>query len=363
MLRSSCLLLFFCVPMAFGCGPIGRGRGGDSSSDNGTATVAPDAGGGSTTLPDAGMPPPDAGPADPAAPRIVSLTATPATITVGGSAVVAATVSDTNGLSDLAGGTLVDGASGQQLGSFGATGGQGSFAVTVTWSALNAVTPIDSPTGSTSRWLTATFSNLEGHRASQSVELGLSCGVAAGGRALCSGQCVDLSSDRANCGHCGVTVPPSASCVDGNPVCPSGYEYCNNVCAQVGNARENCGACGHDCGTWAASHGAQVCSSDADAGSCDYQNNAICENSTTGVCQLQITNDTRESCDSLCQALGLRCTPIDVNGSCPSGACSYYLTSSGFECSENTACDSTPPGTETCSGHSASFSALLCGCE
>lgn len=43
-------------------------------------------------------------------------------------------------------------------------------------------------------------------------EVGVECG---GGLTLCSGQCIDVTSDPANCGACGASCPAMSTCAAG----------------------------------------------------------------------------------------------------------------------------------------------------
>ncbi|KJX93408.1 hypothetical protein TI39_contig4321g00009 [Zymoseptoria brevis] len=68
--------------------------------------------------------------------------------------------------------------------------------------------------------------------------------------ALCStgGQyaCTDIfGSDSSNCGACGRTCPPRASCGGGKCVCP--IDTCGNRCTDFQSSPTNCGSCGNKC--------------------------------------------------------------------------------------------------------------------
>jgi len=116
-------------------------------------------------------------------------------------------------------------------------------------------------------------------------------GACEGGLTSCSGECVDLASDEANCGecgnacgsgevcsgstcsagcdpglencggscvnlatsndHCGVCFNACAirrHCEDSTCVCDEGLEECSGVCANLGTDPMNCGSCGVECG-------------------------------------------------------------------------------------------------------------------
>jgi hypothetical protein len=66
---------------------------------------------------------------------------------------------------------------------------------------------------------------------------------------LCSGLCVDLASDPANCGSCGNVVTQSGgTCQGGALVCPSGEAACGDTCTETQTDPANCGSCGATCG-------------------------------------------------------------------------------------------------------------------
>ena len=88
------------------------------------------------------------------------------------------------------------------------------------------------------------------------------------GAVICSdasGTCVNLSSDRTNCGTCGNVCPAGQGCSNGtcaapcggfsgcggsaalNGGCPSGTVVCGNCCTDFQVDPNNCGACGNLC--------------------------------------------------------------------------------------------------------------------
>ena len=75
----------------------------------------------------------------------------------------------------------------------------------------------------------------------------LSC---ASGLTNCSGSCRDLSTDRLNCGGCGVTCGAGTICTGGSCVvsCASGLTNCAGVCRDLRVDSSNCGGCGVTCG-------------------------------------------------------------------------------------------------------------------
>jgi hypothetical protein len=65
---------------------------------------------------------------------------------------------------------------------------------------------------------------------------------------MCQNQCVDIESDKDNCGGCnqpcGIT---GTSCQKGVCKCTSPQVVCGSQCADVSSDESNCGFCGHNC--------------------------------------------------------------------------------------------------------------------
>jgi len=74
-------------------------------------------------------------------------------------------------------------------------------------------------------------------------------GGCAAPKLICAGACVDVTSNPANCGGCGVTCPAGLSCTNGmcSTVCPAGQVRCGSTCSTLQSDPVNCGACGHTC--------------------------------------------------------------------------------------------------------------------
>src|SRR5690606_24006820 len=72
----------------------------------------------------------------------------------------------------------------------------------------------------------------------------------AGGAELCGGACVDVSSDRNNCGACGTACGAAEACVDGvcGVGCPASQVLCGgDACIDTTTDRRHCGACDAPC--------------------------------------------------------------------------------------------------------------------
>jgi len=90
-----------------------------------------------------------------------------------------------------------------------------------------------------------------------STETGPTCKAS---EKLCSGKCVDVVTDKANCGACGTACKATDFCVDGKcrGSCPAPSIDCGGKCTSTDTDNANCGACGVVCKT------GEVCS----AGKC-----------------------------------------------------------------------------------------------
>ncbi len=69
------------------------------------------------------------------------------------------------------------------------------------------------------------------------------------GRVGCSGVCVDTTSDTANCGSCAMACSVGQSCVMSGCAtpCPTGQLRCAGTCIDVTSNATNCGSCGYAC--------------------------------------------------------------------------------------------------------------------
>jgi hypothetical protein len=86
------------------------------------------------------------------------------------------------------------------------------------------------------------------------------------GLTLCGGLCVDIVSDAANCGDCGVVCPTGQYCSVGTctTACPDGLTQCGQSCADVMTSVLHCGRCDAPC------DGGQLCQ------------NGVCTGTSTG---------------------------------------------------------------------------------
>lgn len=68
------------------------------------------------------------------------------------------------------------------------------------------------------------------------------------GQAACDGACVDVLSNPAQCGACGVSCGAGQECVEGACRCTNGLAACGVECVDLQTDVAHCGACASDCG-------------------------------------------------------------------------------------------------------------------
>lgn len=68
--------------------------------------------------------------------------------------------------------------------------------------------------------------------------------------AQCGTDCVDVATDEANCGACGMACPAGGTCTMGACACDSATAIlCGTSCVEPSTDTQNCGACGINCGS------------------------------------------------------------------------------------------------------------------
>ena len=123
------------------------------------------------------------------------------------------------------------------------------------------------------------------------------CVAACHGTTLCGGACVSLRTDSSNCGRCGVVCAADAPCNGGAcGACPGAW--CNGWCVDLGWDRNACGACGNACAT------NEKCA----AGVC-----VACAGTMCGNACIDLDSDPKN-----CGVCGNDC---GLNGSCSAGKC------------------------------------------
>ncbi len=139
-------------------------------------------------------------------------------------------------------------------------------------------------------------------------DAGSSCD--AGPLTVCNGACVDVSSDRFNCGSCGNACAQNQLCSESFcTTCPGKSEVACGTsgaafCADLSSDTTNCGSCGNAC-----SHGS-LCSNST----------CVCPLTTCGTDCIDTQNDVQHcgDCNTPCSTTGANETPICSKGQCSS---------------------------------------------
>ena len=182
------------------------------------------------------------------------------TLQSGQSVTFVAVLTDSAGLSALAGGALQSPGGSIQYGAFTAAN-QGSYSLILPWSAINQSQPIDFM-ASGQRSFEAIFFDSQGKSSTRTTALTLSCSTSAPSIDACNGTCTNLMTDARNCGTCGTTCAAPLACVGGQCACPiSGTTPCGNECRNLMTDANNCGTCGKSCANGTCSGGQCVCQS------------------------------------------------------------------------------------------------------
>lgn len=169
---------------------------GSNSSAGGTAGRGGGAGGGGAG--GGGMAP---GGGSARAPNILTLSANVQKLFPTQQLIIAAVVSDPDGVDDLIGGTLSDPMTNATYGAFATSAAEGAYQLTLTWNAINTVSPINTVTGGSKRAYRATFFDVAGNSVARNLEITMACPTATD--AACGGECMRLDVETAHCGGCG----------------------------------------------------------------------------------------------------------------------------------------------------------------
>jgi len=131
----------------------------------------------------------------------------------------------------------------------------------------------------------------------------------------CSGKCVNTQIDKNNCGECGKKCDAVAQCVDGKCQCAQGFTDCNGKCVNTNTDLQNCGQCGHACPSGKVCNGEGVCSDNCSSGyTLCVENPAYCAD---------LNSDPMN-----CAGCGNVCGPYDHAFSvCSSGNCDMFCDS------------------------------------
>jgi hypothetical protein len=126
-----------------------------------------------------------------------------------------------------------------------------------------------------------------------------------GRETLCGNSCVNVFTDKKNCGVCGRSCGSGEACVDARcgPACTkSGTSLCGDTCVDLDTDMNNCGACGMGCKTFLPNAVGSLCGK----GECvisqcktDY---ADCDEKISNGCEISLRTDA-----SNCGSCGEKC--------------------------------------------------------
>lgn len=158
------------------------------------------------------------------------------------------------------------------------------------------------------------------------------------GFTACGAACVDVATDHANCGACGVACGPAQACDAGGCVCSPGLSVCGAECADLATDAVNCGSCGTACGALFCASGA--CIDTCPAGTTDCAGSCVDQATSAANCG---------GCGNVC-GVGQAC----VGGACGCAAGFSSCAGSCVELATNAAncgsCGSACPAGASCAG-------------
>lgn len=158
------------------------------------------------------------------------------------------------------------------------------------------------------------------------------------GQNLCSGKCADFLTDNDNCGKCGWDCPKGQICQSGTclppgltPVstvtagvtvmqeasCSSGEIVCNGSCVNIFTDKKNCGVCGRTCGSQ------ETCLNARCGPACPKSGTTLCDDTCVDM------NTDVENCGS-CGNICLSSPPNSMGSSCSRGECIISQCSSDY---------------------------------
>ena len=135
---------------------------------------------------------------------------------------------------------------------------------------------------------------------------------------------VSVTSDRTNCGTCGIACDADEVCTNGScQGCAAGKSVCTNSCVDLTSSPSNCGGCGRSCVSYlphaTVSCVASVCTAVCSAGYLD------CDGDPLTGCEAAIGPSNCGACDVVCTAPQFcaksfacaTCAPIDLGSTVP----------------------------------------------
>ena len=134
------------------------------------------------------------------------------------------------------------------------------------------------------------------------------------GLKACGNTCSDTTTDKANCGGCGIACQVGQLCQDAKCVCEPGAVFCNGACVATDTDPNNCGGCAGDGGTVCGA--GDVCEGGQCKPSCTLGGSTVCGSSCVS---LQNDPDNCGACGNVC-ASGQGChagvCAFDAVGAC-----------------------------------------------
>ncbi len=146
----------------------------------------------------------------------------------------------------------------------------------------------------------------------------------------CAGSCVDIGSNSANCGGCGIVCGGGTACISARCECPTDHPtICGTRCVATQTDPANCGSCGHVCPAGAG--GTATCTAGACALTC-MPGTADCDGDVANGCEAIVRSDLAN-----CGACGHACAFANASATCSTGVCVLGACTAGF-----TNCDGDP---------------------
>ena len=168
----------------------------------------------------------------------ISFSANVAKVTEGQSVVFTATLTDPDGVGDIAGGSLLSEDEAFDFGPFIAAGQEGAYSISVSWDQIHQAGAINFENSEPARQFIAQFVDKGGNRVTANKSIALTC---TGGSA-CEAVCRDLNSDADNCGACGRTCTKGCEAGDCAPTWSEcftnedGFDTCAEICQSFGES-------------------------------------------------------------------------------------------------------------------------------
>lgn len=141
----------------------------------------------------------------------------------------------------------------------------------------------------------------------------------------CDAACVDVRSDAAHCGACGVTCSGSQQCLGGRCVAtcdPQRGDRCGDRCVDLQTDPSNCGACGRPCA--ATTTTAARCLRGACERSC-FAGRGDCNRSDADGCETSLTSNAQH-----CGACNHTCALLNATAACVAGTCRVATCAARF---------------------------------